>query len=224
MKKFLKKQAIWFLDHAARDRLDSSAAHGALLPHHLVSAVSGLPPHPHAADPLLQRRLPHRDGPGHLPRPGGRLPGQPPPQPLESPGCCRWRPSRRCGPPPRAWWRSIKGLDQVYEVKETRNYFHLRFIAVAYVVALRGGAAPHRGPAGVRLHHLQLPAQPLPALLRHSAHQLQVPGRVFAAALLLYADVRVPAPAAGALPSTTWRGRPSAPGAGCCSPTSSPCL
>ena len=135
MKKFLKKQAIWFLDHAARDRLDSSAAHGAFFL--IISFLPFL-----AFLLTLMQQIHFSNGVsiiemalGIFPDPVAVYLGNLLPSPLESTGVLPVAAIAAVWSSSSGMVAVIKGLDQVYEVKETRNYFHLRFIAVAYVVA-----------------------------------------------------------------------------------------
>ena len=116
----------------------------------------------------------------------------------------------------------IKGLDQVYEVKETRNYFHLRFIAVAYVVAFAVVLLLTAALLvfGSTIYNYLLSHSP-PFSPPCSSTSNPWPG--FAAALLLYTDVRVPARRRVRFLHNLAGAAFSAGGAGC-RPTSSPCL
>ena len=132
--KLLKKHADWFLTHIERDRLDSSAAHGAFFL--LISFL------PFVAFLLtLMQKIHFSDGVTLIeaalqafPEPVSRYLETLLPSPLESAGAL---PVSLIA----ALWSSsmgtlavIKGLNQVFQVKETRGYLHLRAVAVAYVV------------------------------------------------------------------------------------------
>lgn len=135
MKKFLKKQAIWFLDHAVRDRLDSSAAHGAFfliisfLP--FLAFLLTLMQQIHFSNgvSLIEMAL------GIFPDPVAVYLGNLLPSPLESTGVLPVAAIAAVWASSSGMVAVIKGLDQIYEVKGTRNYLHLRLLAVTCVVA-----------------------------------------------------------------------------------------
>lgn len=135
MKRLVKKHALWFLERTARDRLDSSAAHGAFFL--IISFLPFL-----AFLLTLMQQIHFSNGVTLIemaldifPAPVAVYLGNLLPSPLESSGVLPVAAITAVWASSSGMVAIIKGLDQVYEVKETRNYFHLRLIAVAYVVA-----------------------------------------------------------------------------------------
>ncbi len=136
MGKLLKKHLKWFIGRIERDRLDSTAAHSSFFL--IISFLPFL-----ALLLTLMQRIHFESGLSVIETALEALPESISsyvkelfPSPLESTGVL---PVAIIA----AVWSSsvgmvaiIKGLDHIYDVKETRNYIHLRLIALLYVVAL----------------------------------------------------------------------------------------
>lgn len=133
--KLIKKHALWFMERVARDRVDSSAAHGAFF---LI--ISFLP---FIAFLLtLMQQIHFSNGVTLIEAALGIFPDSVAayldallPTPLESTGVMPVAVITAAWSSSSGMVAVIKGLDQIYEVKETRNYIHLRLVAVVYVVA-----------------------------------------------------------------------------------------
>lgn len=132
--KLLKKHAKWFMDRVARDRLDSTAAHSAFfliisfLP--FIALVLTLMQRIHFSSgvPILEAAL------GLFPDAVASFVEGLFPSPLESTGVLPVAIITAVWSSSMGMIAIIKGLDQIYEVKETRNYFLMRAMAVLYVL------------------------------------------------------------------------------------------
>lgn len=131
--KLLRKHIKWFMDRTARDRLDSSAAHGAFfliisfLP--FVAFLLTLMQQIHFSGITLiesaLRAFP--DSVAHYLR--NLLPS-----PLESGGVLPVAVIAAVWSSSMGMVAIIKGLDQIFEVPETRSWLRLRAVAVIYVL------------------------------------------------------------------------------------------
>lgn len=133
--KLLKKHVGWFLSRVDRNRLDSTSAHGAFfliisfLP--FVAFLLTLMQKIHFSDGLslidaaLQALFPDQVA-AYV---ESLLPS-----PLESTGVLPVAVIAALWSSSMGMLAIIKGLDQIFEVKETRGYLHLRIVAVVYVI------------------------------------------------------------------------------------------
>lgn len=134
--KLLKKHAKWFFDRVSQDRLDSTAAHSSFF---LI--ISFLP---FVALLLtLMQRIHFSSGMTMIEAALGLFPESVAsvvlelfPSPLESSGILPVAIIMALWSSSMGMVAVIKGLDQIYEVKETRNYILLRIVAVIYVFLL----------------------------------------------------------------------------------------
>lgn len=132
--KLLKKHIKWFMDRVTRDRLDSTSAHGAFF---LI--ISFLP---FVAFLLtLMQQIQFSSGMSLIEAALGIFPDTVAqyihsllPSPLESSGVLPVAVITAVWSSSMGMVAIIKGMDQIFEVKETRGYIHLRVIAVVYVV------------------------------------------------------------------------------------------
>lgn len=132
--KLLKKHTKWFMDRVTRDRLDSTAAHSAFfliisfLP--FIALVLTLMQRIHFSSgvPILEAAL------GLFPDAVASFVEGLFPSPLESTGVLPVAIITAVWSSSMGMIAIIKGLDQIYEVKETRNYFLMRAMAVLYVL------------------------------------------------------------------------------------------
>lgn len=134
MPKLLKKHIKWFADRVARDRLDSTSAHGAFF---LI--ISFLPFT--ALVLTLMQRIHFSDGMTMIEAALGFFPESVAsflqdlfPSPLESGGILPVAVIMAVWSSSMGMVAVIKGLDHIYEVEETRGYIRLRIVAVVYVV------------------------------------------------------------------------------------------
>ena len=133
---FIKKQALWFIEHVGRDRLDSASAHGAFF---LITSFL-----PFLAFLLtLMQRIHFSSGVTMIEAALDLLPAvfssalsQLIPSPIEAPGVLPAAVITAIWSSSMGMLAIIKGLDHVYEVEETRSYIMLRAMAVVYVVLL----------------------------------------------------------------------------------------
>lgn len=131
--KLLKKHLDWFLRRVDQDRLDSTAAHGAFfmlisfLP--FVAFLLTLMQQIHFADgvTLIEAAL------SIFPESVALYLGSLLPDPIDSTGVLPVAVIAAVWSSSMGMLAVIKGLDQIFEVKETRGFFHLRAIAVLYV-------------------------------------------------------------------------------------------
>ncbi len=136
MGKVAKKHLKWFLDRVTRDRVDSSAAHSSFF---LI--ISFLP---FVALVLtLMQRINFNDGMTMLEAAIGLFPDSVAayvqelfPTPLESSGVLPVAIIMATWSSSMGMVAVIKALDQIYEIKESRNYVALRLMALLYVVLL----------------------------------------------------------------------------------------
>ncbi len=136
MPKLLKKHIKWFADRVTRDRLDSTAAHSSFFL--IISFLPFI-----ALLLTLMQRIHFSSGVTMIEAALNLFPESVAPfirdffpSPLESTGVL---PAAII----MAVWSSsmgmvavIKGLDQIYEIQETRSYIRLRIVAVVYVLLL----------------------------------------------------------------------------------------
>lgn len=133
---FLKKHALWFLDRVTRDRLDSSAAHGAFF---LITSFL-----PFLAFLLtLMQRIHFSSG---LTMIEAALELLPPtvslaleeiiPSPIVASGVLPVAVVTAIWSSSMGMVAIIKGLDHIYEAETPRNYIMLRAMAVVYVIML----------------------------------------------------------------------------------------
>lgn len=133
---FLKKHALWFLDRVTRDRLDSSAAHGAFF---LITSFL-----PFLAFLLtLMQRIHFSSG---LTMIEAALELLPPtislaleeiiPSPIVASGVLPVAVITAVWSSSMGMVAIIKGLDHIYEAETPRNYIMLRVMAVVYVIML----------------------------------------------------------------------------------------
>lgn len=133
--KLLKKHIKWFLGRIARDRLDSTSAHGAFfliisfLP--FIALVLTLMQRIHFSSgvPILEAAL------RLFPESVSSFVESLFPSPLESGGVLPVAVITSVWTSSMAMVAVIKGLDQIYEVKENRNLVRLRAVAILYVLA-----------------------------------------------------------------------------------------
>ena len=133
--KLLKKHVGWFLSRVERDRLDSTAAHGAFFL--LISFL------PFVAFLLtLMQQIHFSDGVTLIEAALGVFPDSVAaylssllPDPLHSSGVLPVAVIAAVWSSSMGMLAIIKGLDQIFETPETRGYIHLRIIAVLYVFA-----------------------------------------------------------------------------------------
>lgn len=131
--KLLKKHLDWFLRRVDQDRLDSTAAHGAFfmlisfLP--FVAFLLTLMQQIHFADGVTLIEAALRIFPESVALYLGSLL----PDPIDSTGVLPVAVIASVWSSSMGMLAVIKGLDQIFEVKETRGFFHLRAIAVLYV-------------------------------------------------------------------------------------------
>ncbi len=136
MPKLLKKHAKWFMDRVTRDRLDSTAAHSSFF---LI--ISFLP---FIAFLLtLMQRIHFSSGVTMIEAVIGLFPESVAayvqelfPSALESSSVLPVALITAVWSSSMGMVAVIKGLDQIYEVEETRNYIALRLMALLYVVLL----------------------------------------------------------------------------------------
>lgn len=134
--KLLKKHGSWFMSRIVRDRLDSTAAHSSFF---LI--ISFLP---FVALLLtLMQRIHFSSGMTMIEMALGLFPDSVAdfvrelfPSPLESSSVLPVAIIMALWSSSMGMVAVIKGLDQIYEVKETRNYILLRVMAVVYVFLL----------------------------------------------------------------------------------------
>ena len=132
--KLIKKHLSWFADHIAQDRLDSSAAHASIfllisfLP--LVAFLLTLMQHIHFSDgaSVIEAAL------GLFPNSVAAYLSSLLPSPLESSGVLPVAVIAAVWSSSMGMLAVIKGLDQIFQVKETRGFLRLRAAAVGYVV------------------------------------------------------------------------------------------
>ena len=132
--KLFKKHLRWFLERVDRDRLDSTAAHGAFfllisfLP--FVAFLLTLLQQIHFADgvTLIEAAL------GIFPDSVADYLESLLPSPLHSGGVLPVAVIAAVWSSSMGMLAVIKGLDQIYEVPETRGFVRLRVIAVVYVI------------------------------------------------------------------------------------------
>ena len=132
--KLFKKHLRWFLERVDRDRLDSTAAHGAFfllisfLP--FVAFLLTLLQQIHFADgvTLIEAAL------GIFPDSVADYLESLLPSPLHSGGVLPVAVIAAVWSSSMGMLAVLKGLDQIYEVPETRGFVRLRVIAVVYVI------------------------------------------------------------------------------------------
>lgn len=132
--KLFKKHLRWFLERVDRDRLDSTAAHGAFfllisfLP--FVAFLLTLLQQIHFADgvTLIEAAL------GIFPDSVADYLESLLPNPLHSGGVLPVAVIAAVWSSSMGMLAVIKGVDQIYEVPETRGFVRLRVIAVVYVI------------------------------------------------------------------------------------------
>lgn len=132
--KLLKKHWDWFAQRIARDRLDSTAAHGAFFL--LISFL------PFVAFLLtLMQRIHFSDGPTLIEAALQAFPDSVAsyleallPTPIQSTGMLPVTLIAAVWSSSMGMLAVIKGLDQIYQVPETRGYVRLRIVAVVYVI------------------------------------------------------------------------------------------
>lgn len=134
MKKTFTKHVRWFAERITRDRLDSTSAHGAFFL--IISFLPFL-----AFLLTLMQRIHFSDGltvieaaMNFLPDSVASLIMELFPSPLESSGVLPVALIAAAWSSSMSMVAIIKGLDHIYEVKETRGYIRLRIIAVIYVI------------------------------------------------------------------------------------------
>lgn len=133
--KLLKKHIKWFIRHIVRDRLDSTAAHSSFflmisfLP--FVALLLTLMQRIHFSSGMtvIEAAL------GVFPESVSRYVQELFPSPLESGGVLPVAVIMALWSSSMGMVAVIKGLDQIYEVKETRNYIRLRLVAIVSVLA-----------------------------------------------------------------------------------------
>lgn len=131
--KLIKKHANWFIAHIARDRLDSTAAHCSFfliisfLP--FLALVLTFMQHAHFSSgvTVIEALL------GLLPQSVAEYVNRFFPGPLETGSILSVAVVMALWSSSAGMVAVIKGLDHIYEVKETRSYLHLRLIAALYV-------------------------------------------------------------------------------------------
>lgn len=131
--KLLKKHLGWFLNRVDQDRLDSTAAHGAFFL--LISFL------PFVAFLLtLMQQIHFSDGVTLIEAALSIFPDSVAfylynllPDPIHSSGVLPVAVIAAIWSSSMGMLAVIKGLDQIFEVKETRGFFHLRAVAVLYV-------------------------------------------------------------------------------------------
>ncbi len=136
MPKLLKKHAKWFMDRVTRDRLDSTAAHSSFF---LIFSFL-----PFIAFLLtLMQRIHFSSGVTMIEAVIGLFPESVAayvqelfPSALESSSVLPVALITAVWSSSMGMVAVIKGLDQIYEVEETRNYIALRLMALLYVVLL----------------------------------------------------------------------------------------
>lgn len=134
LKKIIKKHAKWFIDRVARDRLDSTSAHGAFfliisfLP--FIAFLLTIMQRVHFSDgvTVIEAAL------NFFPESVARFIQDLFPSPLESGGVLPVALIAAVWSSSMGMVAVIKGLDQIYEAKETRGYIRLRIVAVIYVI------------------------------------------------------------------------------------------
>jgi membrane protein len=132
--KLLKKHLGWFLKRVDEDRLDSTAAHGAFFL--LISFL------PFVALLLtLMQQIHFSDGVSLIEAALGIFPDSVAayletllPDPIHSSGVLPVAVITAVWSSSMGMLAVIKGLDQIFQVKETRGFIHLRIIAVIYVL------------------------------------------------------------------------------------------
>lgn len=134
MKKLISKHFKWFVRRIKRDRLDSTSAHGAFFL--IISFLPFI-----ALLLTILQRVHFSDGVNVIEAALNFLPSSVAsfvmglfPSPLESGGVLPVAVIAAVWSSSMGMVAVIKGLDQIYEVEETRGYIHLRLIAVIYVV------------------------------------------------------------------------------------------
>lgn len=133
---FLKKHALWFMDRVTRDRLDSSAAHGAFF---LITSFL-----PFLAFLLtLMQRIHFSSGVSMIEAALELLPptislalGEIIPSPIVASGVLPVAVIAAIWSSSMGMVAIIKGLDHIYEAETPRNYIMLRVMAVVYVIML----------------------------------------------------------------------------------------
>ena len=132
--KLLKKHLNWFLTRVDQDRLDSTAAHGAFfllisfLP--FVALLLTLMQQIHFSDGVSLIEAALRIFPDSVAQYLATLL----PDPIHSSGVVPVAVIAAVWSSSMGMLAVIKGLDQIFQVKETRGYIHLRVIAVIYVL------------------------------------------------------------------------------------------
>lgn len=132
--KLIKKHFAWFWDRINRDRLDSTAAHGAFFL--LISFL------PFVAFLLtLMQQIHFSNGASLIEAALGIFPDSVAayldsllPNPIHSSGLLPVAVIATLWSSSMGMLAVIKGLDQIFQVKETRGFIHLRVLAVAYVI------------------------------------------------------------------------------------------
>ena len=134
MKKLLKKHVLWFMEHVAKDRLDSTSAHGAyfiiisFLPFiaFLLTLMQQI--HFSSGIPVIEAALQiFPDSVAHYIQ--GLLP-----DPITSSGVLPVAVIAALWSSSMGMVAIIKGLDHIFDVEETRGYIRLRIVAVVYVI------------------------------------------------------------------------------------------
>lgn len=134
MKKLIAKHARWFISRVSRDRLDSTSAHGAFfliisfLP--FIAFLLTMMQRVHFSDgvTVIEAAL------NFFPESVADFIRELFPSPLESSGILPVAIITAVWSSSMGMVAVIKGLDHIYEVKETRGYIRLRIVAVVYVI------------------------------------------------------------------------------------------
>ena len=217
--KLLKKHWDWFAQRIARDRLDSTAAHGAFFL--LISFL------PFVAFLLtLMQRIHFSDGPTLIEAALQAFPDSVAsyleallPTPIQSTGMLPVTLIAAVWSSSMGMLAVIKGLDQIYQVPETRGYVRLRIVAVVYVILFAAVliVAAALLVFGTTIYRFLLDHSPLLAtiLIHFKAW------RGLFCCFSFSPCCTAGCPAAGQSSCTTWRERPLPRRAGCCFPPSS---
>lgn len=132
--KLITKHIRWFIDHITRDRLDSTAAHSSFfliisfLP--FIAFLLTLMQHVHFSSGVTVIEALFRLIPDSVAAYIRKFF----PSALETGSLISISVIMALWSSSAGMVAVIKGLDQIYEVKETRNYFYLRFMAIIYVL------------------------------------------------------------------------------------------
>ncbi len=134
MPNLVKKHIKWFAARITHDRLDSTAAHSSFFL--IISFLPFI-----ALLLTLMQRIHFSSGMtmieaviGFFPESVAEYVKELFPSPLESGGIIPWAIIMAVWSSSMGMVAVIKGLDQIYEVQETRNYIVLRLMALLYVV------------------------------------------------------------------------------------------